>query len=293
MPRKQRIHYSGALYHIIVRGNNREWIFRTESEKQRYLECIAVCQKKYNFRIYAYVVMSNHAHMLIKVDQIPLSKIMQSIQQSYTGWYNRKRKGTGHVFEQRYKATLCNEDTYLLALIRYIHQNPQRAKLPEGLDYPWSSHAVYIGNRTCPWLDRRFPLSLFGEQNRTEQYLVFMDETEETVGQVHWGKIEEGTKDNVSEGHTSESPIHRMDLNSLIKVVCTHFGVIPEQLTDKSRRKTICTARKAVVQLGKKKCSCTGKELALALGISEAAVSQLLVKSPEGLEEVENLIALP
>jgi len=286
MPRQPRIHYPGALYHVIVRGNNREWIFRTAAEKQRYLESIAVFHKKYDFRIYAYVVMSNHVHMLIKVDQTPLSKIMQSIQQSYTSWYNRKRKGSGHVFEQRYKATLCNEDTYLLSLIRYIHQNPLRIKLPEGLDYPWSSHAVYSGKQSCQWLDRRFPLSLFSDQNSVDQYLDFMDETEETVGQVHWGQLEEGTKDGETEKRASETAKRHVDLQVLIQEVCSHYAITPERLTDKSRHKAVCAARKAVVQLGRKYCGCTGNQLASVLGISEAAVSQLMSKPAVDLEAI-------
>jgi REP element-mobilizing transposase RayT len=90
--------------------------------------------------------MDNHAHLLIEVDDIPLSKIMQGIQQVFTQHYNRKNKTTGHVFEQRYKSFLCAKDAYLLQLIRYIHQNPVRSKLTGGLNYQWSSHKEYIGN---------------------------------------------------------------------------------------------------------------------------------------------------
>ena len=90
--------------------------------------------------------MDNHAHLLIEVDDIPLSKIMQGIQQVFTQHYNRKNRTTGHVFEQRYKSFLCAKDAYLLQLIRYIHQNPVRSKLTGGLNYQWSSHQEYIGN---------------------------------------------------------------------------------------------------------------------------------------------------
>ncbi len=158
MPRKPRIHYLGALYHVICRGNNREWVFRSEMEKQEYMERIAEYKRRYGFKLYAWVLMSNHAHLLIEVRDVSLSKIMQGIQQGYTQWYNRRHKHTGHVFEQRYKATLCNKDRYLLALIRYIHQNPERAKLEGGLDYLWSSHKSYIVENKNGITDASFPL---------------------------------------------------------------------------------------------------------------------------------------
>lgn len=88
--------------------------------------------------------MSKHAHLLIEVDVESLSRIMQGIQQGYTQWYNRSHNRTEHVFEQRYKDELCNKDTFLLGLIKYIHQNPERAKSDGGLKYPWSSHRYYI-----------------------------------------------------------------------------------------------------------------------------------------------------
>ena len=125
MPRKTRIHYPGALYHIICRGNNREFKFKSEAEKQKYLELITDFKDRYGFKLYSWVLMSNNAHLFMEVSDAPLSKIMQGIQQGYTQWYNRSHKHTGHVFEQRYKATLCNKDQDLLSLIRYNHQNPE------------------------------------------------------------------------------------------------------------------------------------------------------------------------
>lgn len=146
MARKPRIHYEGALYHVLVRGNNRSYIFRSKDNKEEYKTIISKCKKRYRFKLYAYCIMDNHAHLLIEVEDIPLSKIMQGIQQVFTQYYNRRNRTTGHVFEQRYKSFLCDKDHYLLSLIRYIHQNPVRSKLTGTLDYEWSSHREYIGN---------------------------------------------------------------------------------------------------------------------------------------------------
>jgi putative transposase len=129
MARKPRIYYPGALYHVIVKGNNGEDVFKEESHKNKYLDIIASYKTMMGFILYAYCIMDNHAHLLIEVRDIPLSKIMQRIQQVYTQWFNHKYKRTGHVFQQRYKALLCDKDSYLLQLVRYIHNNPVKADL--------------------------------------------------------------------------------------------------------------------------------------------------------------------
>ena len=176
MARKPRVHYEGALYHVICRGNNREWIFKEKTEKTKYLEIIKHYKKKLQFKLYAYCIMDNHVHLLIEVNHIPLSKIMQGIQQVFTQHYNKKYQRTGHVFEQRYKAIHCDKDQYLLGLINYIHMNPVRANMEVGINYQWSSHLAYINGDKIGLLDTVFPLSLF-EGNLNQQrkrYLDFM-----------------------------------------------------------------------------------------------------------------------
>lgn len=97
--------------------------------------------------LYAYVLMPNHFHLLMKVAEKPLSKVMQSLLYRYTRYYNQRYHQVGHLFQGRYKAILCDKESYLLELIRYLHLNPVRARMvrdPE--DYPWSSHRVYLGD---------------------------------------------------------------------------------------------------------------------------------------------------
>ncbi len=106
MPRKPRVYYDGALYHVMVRGNNGEKVFESEKEKQEYTNIIKGYKDRYHFKIYAYCIMDNHAHLLIEVGKIPLSKIMQGIQQVFTQRYNKRHSRTGHIFQQRYKSIL-------------------------------------------------------------------------------------------------------------------------------------------------------------------------------------------
>lgn len=145
MARKPRIHYPGALYHVIVRGNNQETIMYNDMHKNKYLSIVARYKEKLGFMLYAFCILDNHAHLLIEVQDVPLSQIMQRIQQVYTQWFNHRHDRTGHVFQQRYKAMLCNKESYLLEVIRYIHNNPVRANLDDGIEYRWSSHVYYVG----------------------------------------------------------------------------------------------------------------------------------------------------
>ena len=145
MARKPRIQFEGAFYHIIVRGNQRQDIFGDESDRYRYLERLGIYKDKCGFLLYAYVLMSNHVHLLIETPAEPISRIMQMINFTYTQYFNRKYGKVGHLFQGRYKSYLCDKDSYLMSLVRYIHNNPVRAGLAKDVGaYQWSSHADYV-----------------------------------------------------------------------------------------------------------------------------------------------------
>lgn len=279
MPRKPRIHYPGALYHVICRGNNKEWILKTDTEKQAYKVLIEQYKKRYDFKVYSWVILSNHAHLIIEVGSIPLSKIMQGIQQNYTQWYNRTHKRTGHVFEQRYKAIHCNKDSYLLMLIRYIHQNPVRAKLEVGLNYPWSSHQEYIRQAGNSLTDIAFPLGLFSEDQGTAlgRYLDYMDEEEETIGTLKPGELEEGTPDHQPE--TQEKKKIRKPLDELIEAVAQTYGITVQELTGRSRIRTFTNARKILMLIVHEHTTITQREVAERLQLSTTAVSKQTISA--------------
>jgi len=144
MARKPRIEFQGGLYHIITRGNQRQKIFKSLTDYRKYLQLLEKYKDRYPFFLYAYVLMTNHVHLLIEMRDTPLSKILQGIDQSYTMYFNRKYGTVGHLFQGRYKAILCDRDAYLLSLVKYIHYNPIRTKMAKSLGmYPWSSHHAY------------------------------------------------------------------------------------------------------------------------------------------------------
>lgn len=270
MARKPRIHYEGALYHVLVRGNNRSYIFRSRDNKEEYKTIISKYKKRYRFKLYAYCIMDNHAHLLIEVEDIPLSKIMQGIQQVFTQYYNRRNRTTGHVFEQRYKSFLCDKDHYLLSLIRYIHQNPVRSKLTGGLDYEWSSHREYIGNSQLA--DVNFPLSLFESQKNKaiKRYLIFMDEMEiKVVGSM----TEE--EDAVDVAKNTEER-YKITKEALIKIIEEVTEIKLDKIKGNTKSKKISDIRKLYIKNLKKYTTIPRKEIADLLEIGNSTVTNVL-----------------
>ena len=155
MARHLRMEYEGAVYHITSRGNERSDVFDDPRDKQRFLEKLAETAELHRVRIYAYVIMSNHYHLLLKTPFGNLSRFMQQLNTSYTMYYNAMQGRVGHVFSGRYKAKVVDSDEYLLALTRYIHLNPVKIKamkdlpldrrLSELRGYRWSSYPGYAG----------------------------------------------------------------------------------------------------------------------------------------------------
>ena len=124
MARRPRVEFAGGLYHVICRGNQQQAISRSDADRKYYLESLERYRQRYGFKVYAYVLMSNHVHLLLVTGEVPLSRIIQRLQLRYTGYFNRKYNKVGHLFQGRYKAILCDRDAYLLELVRYLHLNP-------------------------------------------------------------------------------------------------------------------------------------------------------------------------
>ena len=127
MARKPRVHFPTALYHVIARGNQRQAVFLDEKDFRTYLSFLAEYKTKHSFHLYTYALMKSHLHLLMPVEETPLSKIMQILQFRYTRYFNKRYRKAGHLFQGCYKAILCDKDAYLLELVCYIHLNPVRS----------------------------------------------------------------------------------------------------------------------------------------------------------------------
>ena len=274
MARKPRVHYPGALYHVIVRGNNGEAIFNEEKQKDRYLEILAFYKETLGFLLYAYCIMSNHAHLLIEVIDLPLSRIMQRVQQVYTQWFNRNYNRTGHIFQQRYKALLCDKDNYLLQLIRYIYNNPVKANLEEGINYRWSSHASYLGKK-CDLVDSAYVLGLFSDdRNRARQeYLRFMNQVDTKL--IYKDAEKEIQLINLAAEKKREEQEKYLDIDELIEKVCIAENVTIKDLIRRTRVRKISDIRKAIVQLSELYCNVSNRLLAQKLNLSPSMISKI------------------
>ncbi|HEX2768042.1 MAG TPA: transposase, partial [Geobacteraceae bacterium] len=157
--------YPGAIYHVTSRGNDQKDVFKSQRDREKFLEYLATATERYGAVIHVYCLLSNHYHLLLETPEGNLSQIMRHINGAYTTYFNVKRKRAGHLFQGRYKAILVEADEYAAELSRYIHLNPVRAGItrkPE--EYRWSTYRVYIGenNKATYWLKTEFILGFFG-----------------------------------------------------------------------------------------------------------------------------------
>jgi putative transposase len=165
MPRKPRIHFLGAVYHVILRGNAGAPIFFEVRDRYRLYLFLQQTVERFHCRIHGFCLMSNHIHLIMQVAEVPLLRIMQSLALRYTKWINYTQGRTGHVFQGRYKALLLDADAYMLELVRYIHLNPVRAGIASTAEeHPWSGHRAYVGMEVVPWLTTDWVLSFFSDK---------------------------------------------------------------------------------------------------------------------------------
>ncbi len=169
MARPLRIEFPGALYHVMSRGNERKAIVRDDLDREKRLDWLRRTVQTHGWRLHAFVLMGNHEHLFVETREANLSRGMQYLGGSYTSYFNRRHRRSGHLFQGRYKAQLVEADSYLLELSRYIHLNPVRAKLvaqPEA--YRWSSFQGYArAARSLPWVTHTRVLGEFGGETTT------------------------------------------------------------------------------------------------------------------------------
>ncbi len=155
MPRQGRITIEGGIYHIIQRGIERRKIYRDDDDRREFLKRLEEGLKRSGNQCYGWVLMPNHFHLIIRSGVKPLSGLMRGLLTGYALYFNRRYKRSGYLYQGRYKSILCQEEAYLLELVRYIHLNPLRSGLVEDLNrlnnYPWSGHSVIMGKHKLLW----------------------------------------------------------------------------------------------------------------------------------------------
>ena len=298
MARKPRVEFEGAFYHVIVRGNQRQKIFRDDRDRLVYLDRVEHYRQRYRFTIYAYVLMSNHVHLLLETGKTPLSKILQGIQFTYTQYYNRRYRTVGHLFQGRYKAILCDRDAYLLELVRYIHLNPARLKNPEELaGYRWSSHHAYLGRKGPVAVDTDLILGQLGNSAAQvlKAYRKFIEDGQglgheqryyQAVDQRFLGdeKFIEQIAERAPQGEIRPGG-RRIRFEELLHAVAQVHGCETKDLTAPGRQRAWAKPRAQLAYLAREWCGMKTIEIARRLHRDASMVSRLCAE----YEAVRNL----
>jgi len=144
MPRAAREKSQSETYHIMLRGINQQQIFEDEEDYQKFIEIVKAYQAISEYKVFAYCLMGNHIHLLMEFKKEPIEQVFKRIGSKYVYWYNVKYQRKGHLFQDRFKSEPVDDDPYFLTVIRYIHQNPEKAGISRKEDYRWSSYKYKI-----------------------------------------------------------------------------------------------------------------------------------------------------
>ena len=171
MPRKARLKSRSNIYHVMLRGINRQTIFEDNGDRHYFLTVLKTCKELSGFKLYAFCLMSNHIHLLIETGDEPLVQIFKRIGGRYVGWYNHKYERVGHLFQDRFRSENVETDQYFMTVLRYILQNPMKAGMEDHPGtYRWSSFLAYekgAGSIT----DTQYAFDLFHSKSSLMEYL--------------------------------------------------------------------------------------------------------------------------
>lgn len=281
MGRMPRIHQPGAFYHAILRGNNRQDIFYSVSDRNRWEKLLTKAIDRYCANVHAYCWMTNHVHMLIQVSDQPLSSIIRFTASQYSRQTNAVLKKTGHLFERRHNAYLVEDDDYLMRLLRYIHNNPIRAGLaPVASAYRWSSHRNYLGQRHSDWLTTGFVLRLLSDSHAGSRpaYRRFMTEPDAQFDA--YPKHNEATDNSHETSNNArvlpQQPISANSLDEIIEDQIAENDISISQLTGPGRTRDVTRVRAEISIQATQQGVATLADVARALNRSESAINQLI-----------------
>jgi putative transposase len=291
MARKSRVHLPGGLFHVMLRGNNRQTIFIDDDDREQFERYTSDGVTRYRHRIHAYCWMPNHVHLAIQCGNEPLSRVVQNLAFRYAAWFNRRYNRCGHVFQGRFKAILVDADDYLLQLVRYIHLNPVRANMCEYPDdYVWSGHRSYLGRTSRPWLRTEWVLSLFGENEgkARERYQRFVWEGRAEKWREEFHRPPSETpllRDDFAMQLKSECVARRASTpltpQTVCRIVCDLCAVAPEALISRKNTAELTRIRNVVAYLVVSHQIGSLAELAPVIGRDRTTMSRAVLKIRE------------
>lgn len=286
MSRKLRVEYAGAIYHVFQRGNNKEYIFKNDIEKAFFIKQLKEYRLVNNYEILAFTIMDNHYHIIIRTSEVSLGIVMHFINNIYSKYYNFHHKRTGHVFEERYKCKLVENDAYLIWLLRYIHRNPVRAHLCNKVeDYKWSSDNLYRYNKEV-FVNINFILNILSqERNDALRAYLQLVSTPEDEDQAKDYESIKYLCPNISSSYNQVEPIapikltnresiNRMNMDEILKNICQTTENI--ELIKAGSKKHYLTDIKIEFIKTAIDNKYTFKAIGEFIGVSQSAISRLL-----------------
>lgn len=289
MARKPRVEFAGAFYHVIARGNRRATLYHDEADYTAYLDRLERYRARDGATLHAYVLMTNHVHLLLETGDRPLSRMMQTLQFTYSQYYNRRYGKTGHVFQGRYQAILCDREAYLLELVRYLHLNPARMRVSlNPWTYRWSSHAAYLGRPSPIQVQTAAVLSSLHRQTgpALQAYRRFLCEGlthghqtrfYETVDQRFLGDerfVEEADRRTAAARDVTTRP-RRVAFNTLLTAVAAAHHVTPQAILAPGRQRALVPARAMLVYFAREWGQLTARDLSRRLHRDPSMISRL------------------
>ncbi len=311
MARPLRIEYPGAVYHVVCRGNERRAIVRDDGDREKRLDWLRRTVETYGWLVHAFVLMTNHEHLFVQTPQPNLSAGMQYLNGSYTGYFNRRHRRVGHLFQGRFKGHLVEEEGYFLEISRYLHLNPVRAQMvgrPE--EYRWSSYAGYVGARgTLPWVTYDHVLGEFGRDVSAARraYVRFVEAgieasppspfreaigglllgSEKFVARIQ-GLLGAGASD--AELPSRKRLRSRPSLEQILEAVARHLGHDPASWS--SGHRSDDASRAAAAYVARRRFGYSAKAVAAALGYRDASgVSHAIRRIEAGTDDVRKVVS--
>ena len=310
MPRQARLDAPGVLHHVMGRGIERSRIFWDDWDKEDFIRRLAELASRKAWWVYAWALMPNHFHLLVRSGTDTLPRNMRTLMSGYAGYFNRRHRRQGHVFQNRYKSIVCEEETYFLELVRYLHLNPLRSKIVSDIgkldSYSYSGHSALVGKVDRPWQDTDDVLGRFSDKRRVaiRLYREFVEaglsqgKRPELVGggllrsyggwrgvaELRRGREKYRADERVL-GSTSfieeivreaekqeEGKSKRVSLDTLISRISRDRGISREAMTGGGRNRNVTRARASLAYVWVRYLGRSGHELGRVLGVSPQAL---------------------
>ncbi len=310
MPRAARLDAPGTLHHVMVRGIEGRALFRDEVDRAAFLDRVAGLVVQHDVTAYAWALLPNHAHLLLRTGSTPLARVMRRLLTAYAGGFNRRHRRHGHLFQNRYKSIVVEEEAYFLELVRYIHLNPLRARVVADAAalhrYPWSGHSALLGHQERTWQATTAVLQRFGSRPSAARsgYRRFV---EDGIAQGRRPELQGGGLRRSAGGWAAVTALRRgreafaaderilggsdfvagilraveareqaaarhPDLPALVARICARLGLHPGSVEGSGRRRAVARVREGIAYIWLEVYGQSAGPLARRLGIQLSSV---------------------